>query len=96
MRRDEALGLLAAHREQLRAMGVERLSLFGWVARDEAEQGSDMDIFVEFAPGAHIGMYTMGRLSVRNRTTRRFKSPTMSRACSTYAGPSASATGHRA
>ena len=38
-------------------MGVERLSLFGSVARDEAGEDSDVDILVEFAPGARIGMF---------------------------------------
>jgi predicted nucleotidyltransferase len=44
-------------REELRAMGVDQLSLFGSVARDEAGEGSDVDILVQFAPGAHIGMF---------------------------------------
>ncbi len=38
-------------------MGVERLSLFGSVARDEAVESSDIDILVEFVPGARIGMF---------------------------------------
>ena len=57
MKRDATLKVLAAHREELRAMGVERLSLFGSVARDEAVEGSDIDILVEFVPGARIGMF---------------------------------------
>jgi uncharacterized protein len=57
MRRDQALKVLAAHREELRAMGVERLSLFGSVARDEAGEGSDVDVLVEFVPGVRIGMF---------------------------------------
>ena len=57
MKRDDALSVLAAHREELRGMGVARLSLFGSVARDEAAEGSDIDILVEFAPGARIGMF---------------------------------------
>ncbi len=38
-------------------MGVERLSLFGSVARDEAGEGSDIDLLVEFVAGARIGMF---------------------------------------
>jgi uncharacterized protein len=57
MKREEALKVLAAHREELRAMGVERLSLFGSVARDEAGVGSDVDLLVEFTPGASIGIF---------------------------------------
>lgn len=37
--------------------GVERLSIFGSVARDEAGEDSDVDILVEFTPGAHVGMF---------------------------------------
>ena len=57
MNRDEVLRVLATHREELLGMGVARLSLFGSVARDEAGEGSDVDILVEFAPGARIGMF---------------------------------------
>ena len=57
MRRDDALKVLGAHRDELRAMGVARLSLFGSVARDEAGEGSDIDVLVEFVPGARIGMF---------------------------------------
>jgi hypothetical protein len=57
MKREEALKVLGAHREELHAMGVERLSLFGSVARDEAGEGSDIDLLVEFIPGARIGIF---------------------------------------
>lgn len=36
MRRDEALMILAEHREEIEAFGVRRLAVFGSVARDEA------------------------------------------------------------
>ena len=38
-------------------MGVEHLSVFGSVARDEAGERSDIDILVEFTPGARIGLF---------------------------------------
>ncbi len=41
-------------REQLpriRELGVERLALFGSVARDEASDASDLDVIVVFTPG---------------------------------------------
>jgi uncharacterized protein len=57
MKLEEALGILAAHRAQLRALGVEQVSVFGSVARNEAGEDSDIDILVEFAPGARIGMF---------------------------------------
>ena len=48
MKRDEVLGIIAAHREQLQGLGVKSLTLFGSVARDEARPDSDVDLLVEF------------------------------------------------
>ena len=39
MQRDEVLAILAARREELTALGVKSLNLFGSVARDEAGVG---------------------------------------------------------
>lgn len=47
MKRDEALRLLRARREQLHALGVGRLFLYGSVARDEAREDSDVDLLVD-------------------------------------------------
>jgi uncharacterized protein len=46
--RDDVAGLLAGHCEELRALGVRTLSLFGSVARGEARPDSDVDLLVEF------------------------------------------------
>jgi predicted nucleotidyltransferase len=48
MRRDEAIAILAAHREDLKRYRVKSLALFGSVARDEAGPDSDVDLLVEF------------------------------------------------
>ena len=49
MTRDEALGLLRAHKPALaERYGVTALALFGSFARDQATDGSDVDILVEF------------------------------------------------
>jgi uncharacterized protein len=48
MRRAEALQIISRHVSELRALGVQRLSLFGSVARDEATPASDVDVLVEF------------------------------------------------
>ena len=57
MQRDEALRILAAHRDEIRALGVTSLALFGSVARDEAGPESDVDLLVELDPAAHIGLF---------------------------------------
>ncbi len=49
MTREEVLSTLRAHQTALHTrFGVARLALFGSVARDEAEQDSDVDLLVEF------------------------------------------------
>ena len=45
--REQVLALLREHRAQLRALGAERLLLFGSFARDEAHAESDVDLLVE-------------------------------------------------
>ena len=49
MSRDEALNLLRAHKAALvEQFGVTTLALFGSIVRDEAADGSDVDILVCF------------------------------------------------
>lgn len=48
MRREEVLRLLRSHGADLRRFGVKSLRLFGSVARDEAAEGSDVDLLVGF------------------------------------------------
>ncbi|WP_369797053.1 nucleotidyltransferase family protein [Kamptonema formosum] len=48
---------MAAHRQQLRAMGVKSLELFGSVARDEANADSDVDFLVEFDRPVGLGFF---------------------------------------
>jgi uncharacterized protein len=62
MRRDEALRLLAAHRDEIAGFGVSSLAVFGSVARDEAGADSDIDILVEFDPSARVGLFEFVRL----------------------------------
>lgn len=50
--RQEACARLAPSEHDIRALGVARLALFGSVARDEARPDSDVDVLVQFAPGA--------------------------------------------
>lgn len=48
MEREQVLDLLAAHRADLERFHVRSLRLFGSVARDEATEGSDIDLLVSF------------------------------------------------
>jgi predicted nucleotidyltransferase len=56
MRRDEAIAKLKETEPALRAFGVAGLYLFGSHARDEAGPDSDVDVFVDVAPGAVFGL----------------------------------------
>jgi predicted nucleotidyltransferase len=52
MERDQALAILATHKDELARFHVKSLALFGSVARDEARPESDVDVLVEFdGPG---------------------------------------------
>ena len=55
MRRDEAIARLKAAEPDIRAQGAARLYLFGSVARDEAQAGSDVDVFVDPDPTRQFG-----------------------------------------
>jgi predicted nucleotidyltransferase len=50
--RDEAIKRLLASAAEIRALGVARLALFGSVLRGEARPDRDVDLLVDFTPGA--------------------------------------------
>jgi len=50
LRREEALKQISAHRTDLTRLGVRSLRLFGSVARDDADAGSDVDVLVGIQP----------------------------------------------
>ncbi len=60
MKREEVLAIVAQHQQELRAMGVKSLALFGSVARDEATAESDVDFLVEF--DRPIGLFQFSRV----------------------------------
>ena len=49
MQKQEAMELLSQHKPELiRRFGITDLALFGSTARDEASDGSDIDVMVNF------------------------------------------------
>ena len=50
--REQAIERLLASEPEIRALGVQRLALFDSVARSEARIDSDVDLLVQFFPGA--------------------------------------------
>lgn len=63
MTRDEAISRLATSQPELSDLGVRSLSLFGSVARNEATEGSDVDLLVDF--DRPVGLFHFFR--VQNR-----------------------------
>lgn len=51
--------MLREHELDLHIAGIRRLSLFGSVARGEAEVGSDVDLLVELDPNARVGLFRL-------------------------------------
>jgi uncharacterized protein len=48
--REAAVACLVASEAEIRALGVQRLALFGSVLRGEAGPHSDVDLLVQFSP----------------------------------------------
>jgi hypothetical protein len=60
MKREEALSRLRRHFPEFRdRYGIVHMSIFGSVARDQAGPKSDIDILVEFAPDARVGLFRL-------------------------------------
>ncbi len=62
MDKGEVIQILQANRQALAQFHVRSLSIFGSVARGEAGSDSDVDILVEFEPGARVGLFHCARL----------------------------------
>ncbi len=63
MTRDHAIAKLREHEAELKAAGIEHLSIFGSVARGEAKSSSDVDVVVRLTPEASQGGFAyFGRL----------------------------------
>lgn len=50
--RQQTVDALTTIEPAIRALGVSRLALFGSVVRDQARPDSDVDLLVQFTPGA--------------------------------------------
>jgi TolB-like protein/predicted nucleotidyltransferase len=58
MERDRVIAILRAHEPELRAAGVEHLSIFGSLARREATDTSNVDVLVRLTAEASWGGFT--------------------------------------
>ncbi len=62
MRQEQVLETLAKSHDIKRRFSVRNLYLFGSTARGEGQEGSDVDILVEYEPGIRVGMFQFVRL----------------------------------
>jgi uncharacterized protein len=67
MRRDEAIRRLRENQQLLKRLGVDQLFLFGSTARDEAHEGSDVDLFFDHPEGS-LGLFQL--IDVKEATAR--------------------------
>lgn len=62
---DQVMGVLRTHEAELRRAGIRHLSLFGSVARGDADANSDVDLAVEFDPAARMDLMRLTALERR-------------------------------
>lgn len=62
MKREQIIARLKEAEPELRARGIRHAALFGSAARGEERPDSDIDILVEFEPGAEGSIYDYLRL----------------------------------
>ncbi|MBV9860699.1 MAG: nucleotidyltransferase domain-containing protein [Alphaproteobacteria bacterium] len=56
---DGVISALRKHAAELRSAGIRHLSLFGSLARGEADADSDIDLAAEFDPDARVGLFEL-------------------------------------
>ena len=62
---ERIIATLRAHEEELRRAGIRHLSLFGSIARGDAEAASDVDLAAEFDPAARMDLFRLTALERR-------------------------------
>jgi predicted nucleotidyltransferase len=62
MEKNEIIETLRANRALLEQFHVRSLAVFGSIVRGETGPESDVDILVEFDPGAKVGLFAFARL----------------------------------
>ena len=87
MDKDEILRLLTQNNQTIRALGVQRLALFGSFVRNQASAESDVDLLVEFVPGHKTFDNFMGLATFLEDLLRRRVELVTPESLSPYIGP---------
>ena len=58
MHKDQILTQLRAHEAELKAAGIEKISVFGSVARGDATDSSDVDVVIRLSPESSRGGFS--------------------------------------
>jgi hypothetical protein len=53
---------IRAHEAELRALGVEKLWLFGSLARGDARPDSDVDVLIDIVPGRRFSLLDLAEV----------------------------------
>jgi hypothetical protein len=63
MKNNAIIQSILDHKNQIRALGVGRLSVFGSVARGDFGPESDVDVVVDAADGGAMGLFRLARVA---------------------------------
>ena len=85
--RQQAVDMLAASEPEIRALGVVRLALFGSVLWNQARPDSDVDLLVQFAPGAKTYDHFLALSELLERRLGRSVELVTTEALSPFIGP---------
>jgi uncharacterized protein len=62
---DKAIAILRDHADELRALGVIRLALFGSCLRGDARDDSDIDLLIDLDPDHELSLIDFADLRLR-------------------------------
>lgn len=65
MKRERTIETLRAHADEIRAMGVVRLALFGSNLRGDSRDDSDIDLLVDLDAERHLSLIDFAALRLR-------------------------------
>jgi predicted nucleotidyltransferase len=81
MDRNTTIGLLRRHADELRKRGVTGMYLFGSMARGDAKEQSDVDIFFDYKQDGHFSLFDVMDIQEFVETVLNTKADVIPRSC---------------